>query len=104
MIDQPVSTAFSEFPVSSLGIKTVAVPVITGGRTFGDNTSVAISTLTHNAKIYFTTDGTVPTKDSTLYTSPLTVERTMTINAVAIGADGAASFPVEAVLKKLPNE
>ena len=104
MIDQPVNTAFYEFPVSSIGLNTVAVPVITGERTFADSTNVTIETLTPNTKIYYTTDGTLPTKDSTLYTAPFAVGRTMTINAVAMSADGTKSFPAETSLRKRPND
>ncbi len=104
MIDQPVNTAFNEFPVSSIGLNTVAVPVITGERTFADSTNVTIATLTPNTKIYYTTDGASPTKDSTLYTAPFAVGRTMTINAIAMSADGTKSFPAEASLRKRPND
>lgn len=104
MTDQPVETAFNEFPVSQLDIDTVAVPMITGERTFADNTTVTISTLTRNAKIYFTTDGSVPTSNSEVYTAPFSIDRTTTVKAIAIGANGMASFPVEAVLTRRPHD
>mgnify|MGYP001170194541 CR=1 FL=1 len=104
MTDQPVETAFNEFPVSSIGIDTVAVPVITGERTFADNTTVSISTLTPNAKVYFTTDGSIPTKNSKVYTAPFDIGRTTTVKAVAIGANGTMSFPVESVLTRRPHD
>ncbi|MBK9214948.1 MAG: GH92 family glycosyl hydrolase [Chloracidobacterium sp.] len=104
MIDQPVETAFNEFPVSSIGINTVAVPVITGERTFANSSTVTISTLTPNAKVHFTTDGSVPTKASKVFTAPFSVDRTTTVKAVAIGANGTASFPVEAVLTRRPHD
>ena len=104
MIDQPVTTAFNEFPVSSLGINTVAVPVVTGERTFAESTTVTLSTLTPNAKVHYTTDGSVPTKDSKVYTAPFTIDRSTTVKAVAIGSIGPASFPVESVLTKRPHD
>jgi len=104
MTDQPVETAFNEFPISSVGIDSVAVPVIAGDRTFADNTTVAISTLTPNAKVYFTTDGSIPTKNSKVYTAPFDIGRTTTVKAVAIGANGTMSFPVEAVLTRRPHD
>jgi len=56
--------------------------------------SVAISTTTAGAVIHYTTDGTTPSGTSgTLYTGPLTVSVTMTINAVA-SASGMADSPV----------
>ena len=104
MIDQPVTTAFNEFPVSSLGIETVAVPVIAGERTFADKTTATLSSLTPNAKIHYSTDGTVPTKNSNVYVAPLNIDRTTTVKAIAIGANGIASFPVESVLTKRPHD
>ena len=104
MTDQPVEKAFNEFPVSSIGIDTVAVPVITGERTFADNTTVAISTLTPNAKVYFTTDRSIPTKNSKIYSAPFNIDQTTTVKAVAIGEKGTASFPVESVLTRRPHD
>jgi hypothetical protein len=45
--------------------------------------NVTLSTLTTGAKIYYTTDGSTPTAASTLYTGPIAVASTLTINAVA---------------------
>ena len=104
MNDQPVMSAFTEFPVSSIDIDTVAVPVITGDRTFRDSTSVAIATISQNASIHFTTDGSLPTAASAKFSGPFTVDQTTTVKAVAIGPKGQVSFPVEAVLKKRPND
>ena len=46
--------------------------------------NVKITDPTPNAAIYYTTDGTTPTSASTLYTGPITVASTETIQAVAI--------------------
>ena len=104
MTDQPVETAFNEFPISSVAANTVAVPVITGERTFAESTSVTLATLTPTAKIYFTTDGSVPTKDSKIYSAPFTIDRTTTVKAIATGANNTTSFPVESVLTKRPHD
>lgn len=54
---------------------------IAGG--YGNAQTVTISTSTTGATIYYTTDGSVPTTSSTVYTVPLMVASTTTINAYA---------------------
>lgn len=51
---------------------------------YGPSQSVALSTLTPNAKIYYTTNGSTPTSGSTLYSGPITVSSSETIKAIAI--------------------
>lgn len=67
-----------------------ATPVITasGNATGTPNAyyltaSVALSSTTTGASIYYTTDGTTPTSASTLYTTPFDITATSTINAIA---------------------
>ena len=45
---------------------------------------ITISTQTDGASIYYTTDGTDPTEQSTLYSEPITVDHNMTIKAIAM--------------------
>ena len=104
MSDEPSKNTFDEFPVSSIKADTVSAPVIAAERTFAESTTVSLSTLTSNATIRYTTDGTVPTNKSPLYTRPLNIDRTMTIRAVAYGSHGAASFPVESILTRRPHD
>src|SRR5204863_1995390 len=44
-----------------------------------------------NAQIFYTTDGTIPSTASTLYTAPFTISSTSTVKAVAVGSGLVAS-------------
>ena len=59
------------------------VPTISGADKFSDRTEVTI-TATPGAIIYYTTDDTVPTKESQKYDIPITLTETTTIQAIAI--------------------
>ena len=63
----------------------VETPVISpNGGTFTGTKSVTISTTTDGASIYYTTDGTEPTSESTLYDGAFTISADTTVKAVAI--------------------
>ncbi|MCI6552189.1 MAG: chitobiase/beta-hexosaminidase C-terminal domain-containing protein [Lachnospiraceae bacterium] len=63
----------------------VATPVFSpAGGTYTETKTVEISTATEGASIYYTTNGTVPTTDSTEYTEAITVNESMTIKAIAV--------------------
>ncbi|MBK7932913.1 MAG: GH92 family glycosyl hydrolase [Pyrinomonadaceae bacterium] len=105
MIDQPVTTAFNEFPMSGSNTKTVAVPVIDGGaRVFSGKTTVTLSTITPNAKVFYTTNGAEPkANESTLYSGPIEISDTTTIKAVA-ATDKDRSIASEAKFIAKPND
>ncbi|MBR2282579.1 MAG: chitobiase/beta-hexosaminidase C-terminal domain-containing protein [Spirochaetales bacterium] len=54
---------------------------------------IELSSITPGAVIYYTTDGSIPTNESTLYSGPITVSLTQTVKAVAY-AEGFDPSPV----------
>jgi hypothetical protein len=63
---------------------TVATPIISpNGGTFRRNVTVSLSCSTAGATIYFTTDGSVPTTSSSVYSGSFTLTRSTTVRAKA---------------------
>ena len=68
---------------------TLAAPTISGTTPFAETTSVSISGPA-GAEIHYTTDGSTPTAESTLYSEAFTLSDTTTVKAIAI-KDGESS-------------
>ena len=68
---------------------TLAAPTISGNSSFTESTQVSMSG-PDGAEIHYTTDGTVPTAESTLYSEAFTLTDTTTVKAIAI-KDGVSS-------------
>jgi hypothetical protein len=58
--------------------------------------SVAISDVTSNATIYYTTNGTAPTTSSTKYTGPITIASAETLEAIAVATGNIYSAAASA--------
>ena len=81
---------------------TLAAPTISGNTTFTESTQVTISG-PDGAEIHYTTDGTVPTAESALYSEAFTLSATTTVKAIAI-KDGQSSEVVSRVFTKSSND
>lgn len=68
---------------------TVIAPTISGNTSFAESTQVTISAEA-GAEIRYTTDGSTPTAESSLYSEALTISDTTTVKAIAI-KDGVSS-------------
>ena len=76
----------------------VSAPVISGTSPFETSTSVSMSAES-GAQIRYTTDGSNPTSNSTLYNSAITLNATTTVKAIAI-KDGVTSSVASATFTK----
>jgi len=71
--------------VEKLVTTTVDTPTFTpAGGTYSTAQDVTIACTTDGATIYYTLDGTTPTTESTVYSSPIAVSTTTTIKAFAV--------------------
>ena len=69
--------------------ETLAAPTISGTTPFAETTSVSMSG-PDGAEIHYTTDGSTPTAESSLYSEAFTLSDTATVKAIAI-KDGESS-------------
>ncbi len=67
---------------SSNPVSTVVIDLI--GGTYTSSQTISLSTTTSGASIYYTLDGTTPSTSSSLYTSPIIIDSTCTLKAIAV--------------------
>lgn len=83
------SAVFTLTPVQQVGFPTPSL----GSGTYTSAQTVTFSETTPGATIYYTTDGTIPTASSAVYSSAITVSSTETLQAIAM-ASGYAQSPL----------
>jgi len=77
-------------PITKVGAVTASTP----SGTVATGTAIALASATEGATIYYTTDGTDPTSESTLYSQPIVIDKTTTIKAMAV-AEGLENSDVQ---------
>ena len=90
----------SETPGGGSGNETptVTAPTISGTTPFSETTQVTI-TGPEGARVYYTTDGSTPTAESTLYSEPFTLSATTTVKAIAIKDDTSSNVATKLFTK-----
>lgn len=74
---------------------------VASGTSFEDNLHLTLSSETEGASIYYTTDGTTPSAESTLYTEAgIDITATTTVKAIAV-KDGVSSSVASATYTKV---
>ena len=82
----------------------VAAPVIApNGGSFTGSQSVTLTCADEGAALYYTTDGSQPTRDSTRYTGPFTLTSSATVKAFAVLEGRPDSAVVEAQFTRLSS-
>ncbi|MBD3178513.1 MAG: glycoside hydrolase family 92 protein, partial [Candidatus Latescibacteria bacterium] len=72
--------------------------------TFSDSLEITLSCADRNADIYFTTDGSIPSRGNRaagLYRNPLRIDEDTALKAIAIAEGMISSSPVSALYRKL---
>ncbi|MEU4517810.1 chitobiase/beta-hexosaminidase C-terminal domain-containing protein [Amycolatopsis sp. NPDC024027] len=87
-------TPHFSYTVGGGGTTTVAAPTFSPpGGTYSAAQTVTISSATAGATIRYTVDGSTPTASSTLYSGPISVPNSRTVNAIALKS-GSTTSPV----------
>lgn len=102
---KPSSFGATDFPSTGIADnKIVLNPVIDGGSiSFKNNKTIKINSAQKGLTYYYTVDGSVPTKLSKKYTTPVTINKSTIIKAIAANVKGETSFITTAIYKKAPH-
>ncbi len=109
MTDKPATNVMAHFDRHGDALREhdgfVAVPLIqSAARTFRSTLDLTMATVTPETSIYYTLDGSEPSKGSRRYDSPVRLSETTNVRAVAINDQGDTSQIVDAKFLKTPND
>jgi predicted alpha-1,2-mannosidase len=92
-------------PVTSINDELIVLnPVVDGGKmTFKKSALIKMYSFQPGMDFYFTTDGSLPTKKSTKYTAPFSLENTGIVKAIAVNSKGEQSYVTTTSFMKAPN-
>ncbi len=81
--------------IVSAGTETVSAPLFSlASGTYAETSYLSLTTATPGAAIYYTDDGTSPSKNSKSYSGPIVIDSSVQISAIAIKTGMANSFVV----------
>jgi hypothetical protein len=84
-----LTIAFTDTPAPPASAATPTFSVASGNYTSWQN--IKISSATSGATIYYTTDGSLPTTSSLVYSRPLNVSTSQTLQAIAVSSSSSPS-------------
>ena len=88
-----VDGELAESNTANIKIRTVSPSASKDSGTYSEAISVKLTCSDKDAEIYYTTDGSTPTKDSKKYTKAITISEDTTLKFMAIG-DNLARSPI----------
>jgi hypothetical protein len=94
-----------DIPVSEItDFEILPVPFVAAGeRAFSESTEVELGSLTSDATIHYTLDGSEPTDRSPIYEQPLRLKRSVTVKAFAVKEGWDPSFVMTARFTKITH-
>lgn len=75
--------------------------IVSGEHRFRDKTEVTLGTIVPDCEVYYTTDGSTPTRQSSRYSEPIDITKTTTLKAIAYKDGFGYSFPIQAKFVKI---
>jgi hypothetical protein len=101
--DSNSAVASAAYTIAS-SLPSVATPTFSpAAGTYPSGQSVTLSDATSGATVYYTTNGSTPTTSSTVYTGPITVSSTETLQAIAVASGESAVGSAVYTITAQPN-